>query len=280
MAHTTGHFTTSDGHSLHYNAWGAHGASPGRTAVILIHGLGEHGALYDETARFLVERVGPVYAPDLRGHGLSPGRRGHIRRWGDFRRDLHGMLGVVRTAESGAPLLLGHSLGGLLALDFAVENPDSVAGIVALAPPLGRVGVPGWLLVLGSLASSVWPSLTLKTGFDLSGLTRDPARLARIIEDPLFHRRASARLATEVFTAVKQLRTHAARLQAPVLLLHGTADRMTDPAGTRSFFDLLSGSNATLREYEGAYHHLLEDSNREQVMEDIAAWIGGLRSQD
>ena len=129
---------------------------------------------------------------------------------------------LVRAEAPGLPLfVLGHSLGGLIALEYAMHHADGLRGVIASAPPLGRLGVPAPLLYLGRIVSRVWPSFALETGLDLTGLARDPAIAAELLADPLFHRKGSARLSTEVAAAVARLQEGAARFPLPLLLLHG-----------------------------------------------------------
>ncbi len=215
-----------------------------------------------------------VYAPDLRGNGRSPGQRGHVEAWADFREDLHRLVARVGSAEPGRPLfLLGNSLGGLIVLDYALRYPAAARGVVALSPPLGELGVPPALLALGRVASRVWPRFSLETGMDLTGLSRDPAVVREVLADPLFHRRGTARLSTEVTGAIARVQEQAARFPVPVLVMHGSADRMVRPEGSRRFIASVGHADKRLIEYDGAYHALLADLDRERVLADLGAWI-------
>jgi alpha-beta hydrolase superfamily lysophospholipase len=215
-----------------------------------------------------------VYAPDLRGNGRSPGQRGHVESWADFREDLHRLVARVGSAAPGQPLfLLGNSLGGLIVLEYALRYPADACGVVALSPPLGELGVPSALLALGRVASRIWPRFSLQTGMDLTGLSRDPAVVADVLADPLFHRRGTARLSTEVTRAIARVQEQAARFPAPVLVMHGSADRMVRPDGSRRFIATVGRADKRLIVYDGAYHALLADLDRERVLSDLGAWI-------
>jgi alpha-beta hydrolase superfamily lysophospholipase len=267
-----GRFAGHDGAPLFRRAWPAAGRPRG--VLINLHGLGDHPGLYPAVSEHFTARGFAVHAPDLRGNGRSPGPRGHIDSWGEYREDLRRFVAVVRAEEPSLPLfLLGHSLGGLIVLDYALHYPDGLRGVIASTPPLGRLGVPAPLLLLGWVVSRVWPSFSLETGMDLSGLARDPAVAAEVLADPLFHRKGSARLSTEVVAAIARVREGAARFPLPVLVLHGSADRMVPPEGSREFIARARNRDARLIEYPGGYHALFADEGRERVLADVEEWV-------
>lgn len=272
-AMTEGTFPGHDGATLFRRAWPAAGRPRG--VLINLHGLGDHSGLYPGVSDHFTGGGFAVHAPDLRGNGRSPGARGHIRAWSEYREDLHCFVTLVRAEAPGLPLfVLGHSLGGLIALEYAMHHADGLRGVIASAPPLGRLGVPAPLLYLGRIVSRVWPSFALETGLDLTGLARDPAIAAEVLADPLFHRKGSARLSTEVAAAVARVQEGAARFPLPLLLLHGSADRMVMPDGTREFAARARGRDVRLIEYPGAYHALFADEGRERVLADVEEWTG------
>ncbi|MBA3496142.1 MAG: alpha/beta hydrolase [Gemmatimonadales bacterium] len=265
-------FQGHDGAPLFRRAWPAEGGPRG--ALINVHGLGDHSGLYAAVAEHLTPLGFAVHAPDLRGNGRSPGVRGHVGAWRDYREDLGRFVDLIRHEEPGLPVfLLGHSLGGLIVLDYALHRPDGLRGVITAAAPLGTLAVPAPLLLLGRAMSRVWPSFSLETGMDLSGLARDPAVAAEVLADPLFHRRASARLSTEVAATIARVQHGAPHFPLPVLLLHGAADRMVPPDGSRRFAARVGHPDRCLIEYAGAYHALFADTGREQVFADFERWI-------
>ena len=147
--------------------------------------------------------------------------------------------------------LLGMSLGGLVVLDYALHHPDGLRGVIALSPPLGALGVPAPLLALGRVMSRVWPRFSLETAMDLSGLSRDPAIVERVLADPLFHRRGTARLSTEVTRTIARVQSEAGRFAVPLLVQHGAADRMVPPDGSRRFvrrgWDIRTADSSSIR---------------------------------
>jgi alpha-beta hydrolase superfamily lysophospholipase len=271
--HLEGTFVGTGNMALYYQAW-LPLEQRTRGVLVNLHGLGDHSGLYPRVAEYFPQQGFATYAYDMRGNGRSPGQRAYLNGWHEFRGDLDAFLTLVREAEPDLPLfVLGHSLGGLVVLDYALEHPEKIAGVIAAAPPLGKVGVPPLLMMLGRVMSRIWPRFSLEVGMDLSGLARDPAIIEAVLADPLFHRRGTARLSTEVTTAIARVQSGAARLSTPLLLLHGSDDRMVPPDGTREFFAKVRSQDRTFREYPGGYHGLFADLGSEQVLEDVRRWI-------
>lgn len=251
-----------------------HPAAAVRGVLVNLHGLGDHSGLYPTLVEHFVPRGWVVHSPDLRGNGRSSGRRGHVAAWAEYREDLRRFLELVRQEEPGLPLFLaGNSLGGLIVLEYALSDPNGLRGVIAISPPLGSLGIPAPLLFAGRVLSRIWPAFSMNTGMDLSGLSRDPAAAETVLADPLFHRRGSARLSTEVQAAIERVHAGAPRFPLPVLILHGSADRMVSPDGSRAFIAKVGHPDKTLREYPGGYHGLLADLDREQVLSDLERWM-------
>ncbi len=271
MRHTTGSFAGEGGLRLFRQSWYPELAP--RAIVINLHGLGDHSGLYEPLVTHLVGAGFAVESFDARGNGQSEGKRAYVERWSEFRNDLGRFVDLVRAESEPLPrFLVGTSLGGLIALDYAAATPETVAGVIAVSPPLGRLAVPGYLLALGRLLSRVWPRFSLEAGMDLSGLARDPAVAATVLEDPLFHRLGTARLATEVEATIDRMR-RLREFPLPLLLVHGGADRMVPPEGTRSFAAGLGGADATYLEYPDGYHALAADIGKEAVLGDMTRWL-------
>jgi alpha-beta hydrolase superfamily lysophospholipase len=269
---TEGWFEGAGGTRLFYRH--ARPAGGARALLVSLHGLGDHSGLYPMLPDALLPRGIEIVAPDIRGNGRSPGQRGYVEAWRQLRDDLGHLIATARAGRPELPLfLLGSSLGGLLVLDYALHHPEGIRGVVAVAPPLGALGVPAPLLALGRVLSRVWPRFSLETGMDLSGLARDPEVAARVLRDPLFHRRGTARLSTEVTATIARLQAAAPRFPVPVLVLHGSADRMVPPDGSRRFISGVGHPDKRLVEYPGGYHALLADVDGGRVLADIAEWL-------
>lgn len=271
-ANEEGWFTGARGLSLFRRVWRPAGHA--RAVLINLHGLGDHSGLYPTLVDHCTTRGITVHAYDLRGNGRSPGRRGHVGRWEEFREDLRRFVDLVRGEDPGRPLfLLGNSMGGLIVLDYVLQHPEGIRGVIAASPPLGRLGVPAPLLALGRLLSRFWPGFSVRTGMDLTGLARDPVVAETVLADPLFHRVGSARLSTELVAAVARVQAAAPRFPLPLLVLHGSDDRMVPPDGSRTFVPRVGHPDHELREYSGAYHVLFADLDRELVLGDLERWI-------
>ncbi len=272
QADADGTFVGAHGLLLFRRAWRP--PAPPRAVLINLHGLGDHSGLYGALVDRMVANGLAVHAFDLRGNGRSPGRRGHVDAWGDYREDLRCFVELVRREEPGRSLfLLGNSLGGLIVIEYALHYPEGLRGVIAAGPPLGRLSVPPVLLALGRVMSRIWPSFSLETGMDLSGLARDPAVVAELLADPLFHRLGSARLSTEVQAAIALVQSRAAEFPLPLLVLHGSKDGMVSPEGSRAFVARVAHPDKRLIEYPEGRHVLFADTDREQVLGDLERWI-------
>lgn len=272
--HHDGTFAGATGLALYYQAWLPPAGQPKRAVLINLHGLGDHSGLYPTLAGHFPPRGIALYAYDMRGNGRSPGQRAYLRGWHEYRGDLHSFLAQVRKWEGDLPIfVLGNSLGGLVVLDYALHYPTGLSGVIAAAPPLGELGVPPFLMALGRVMSRIWPRFSLQVGMDLSGLARDPAVVNTLLADPLFHRRGTARLSTEVTAAIRRVQDRAETLSVPLLVLHGSADRMVPPDGSRHFISRVEQTDGKLREYPGAYHGLFADVGHEEVLMDAERWI-------
>lgn len=272
MKHSEGSFQGSGDMVLYGQSWQPN--DPARGVLALVHGLGEHSGRYQHLINTLLPRGFAVYGFDLRGHGRSPGRRGYINTWSEFREDVRAFVQMVTREEPERPLfLMGHSMGGLIVLEYTFRHPDGLRGIIASAPGLDTGGISPIALLLGRILSRIWPTFTVNTGLDVTGISRDPAVVQAYQADPLVHNKGTARLGVEGPTAIAWTNAHAAELRLPVLILHGSADRLTNPQISRAFFDKLTYPDKTYIAYEGGYHEGHNDIHYEQVMTDLTNWL-------
>jgi alpha-beta hydrolase superfamily lysophospholipase len=273
MNHTQGFFKGRDGLSLFYQRWFPD-TLPVHGIVVVVHGLGGHSDLFKHGVRCLLPQGYGVYALDLRGHGRSPGQRGYINDWQEYREDLQTFLQFIRSRETVAHYFLwGHSMGGTVSLDYALHYPESLQGLILSAPALGKVGVPAWKLAVGQALSRLWPRFQLKVGIDHTLSSRDLAVLADYATDPLRHEYGTARLSAEFFKTVRWIYQHLDALELPLLLLQGDADGVTLPQSSEALFQRLQSSDKTYRHYSESYHDLYCDLNYIEVIADIASWL-------
>jgi alpha-beta hydrolase superfamily lysophospholipase len=281
MNHTQSFFEGFDGLPLFYQRW-LPDELPVQGIVIVVHGLGGHSGLFKNGVRCLVPQGYGVYALDLRGHGRSPGQRGYIRQWQEFREDLRVFLQFIRRKETVETCFLwGHSLGGTISLDYALHYPEFLQGLILSAPALGHIGVPAWKIWVGQGLSRVWPRFKLKVGIDHSLSARDLQVLADYAADTLRHEYGTARLSAEFFKTVRWIDQNIDRLAVPLLLLQGDADKITSPESSQSLFQRVQGVDKTYLHYPHSYHDLYADLNYMEVISDIASWMArhGRRSQ-
>lgn len=267
-----GTFNGSEGLSLYYQSWQPD--SPARGVLVIVHGLGEHGGRYKNVVNHLVPLGFAVYALDHRGHGRSPGQRAYANNMAEFRGDVHALVQLAANAHPGLPLfIMGHSLGGLITLDYILHQPEGLRGAIVSAPAVGGVGVSPVLLMLSRVLSRVWPTFSLDSGLDVNAISRDPQEVQAYQDDPLVHGKGTPRLATVVMDSAEWCQANAHTLQLPLLMIHGTADSITSPADSRRFFDNVASADKTYIAYEGGYHESHNDIHYQQVVEDIAAWL-------
>ncbi|WP_321964179.1 alpha/beta hydrolase [Paraburkholderia sp. J7] len=270
---------TRDGVELPLYVWRA--SAPPRAALALVHGLAEHAGRYAALAARLNAAGIDVYAIDLRGHGRAPGRRTWVARVDEYLDDADALLAhaSAQCATQGTPLfLMGHSMGGAIAALYAVERlPQTrvpLAGLLlssaALAP--GR-DVPAWMIAASRVISAIWPTFPAMK-IDAALLARDPAVVEANRADPLVHHGAiPARTGAQLLEAMKRIEAGRAHLRLPVLIWHGTEDKLTEPDGSRAFGANVGSPDRTLTLYEGSYHETLNDLDRERVIGAMIEWI-------
>ncbi len=245
-----------------------------RAIVALVHGMGEHCGRYQALAERFTEAGLAVHGFDLPGHGRTPGPRGHVNSWEDMLGSVGAFLEKVLGEAPERPLFLyGHSLGGLIAIDYAIRRPEGLRGLIASAPALDLSGFSTTRIALAKILSRLLPRLALSTGLDVEGLSRDPEVVRAYQEDPLVHDKATTRFGASVIEAVGRVWETAGKLDVPLLILHGQDDRLV-PADSSARFIRIAGSSDKQRiEYPQGYHEPHNDLQREEVYRDVLSWI-------
>lgn len=250
--------------------------TPPRARAIVLHGLGDHcrGLPYRYLTEALIRSGVAVYRYDWRGHGDSEGARMYARGWDTLRKDLHVFQELVEREAPGSPLfLVGLSLGGLMALNYALHHPGAIRGVVAAAPAVDASGVPLLVRVAVPLLARIQPRMSINPGLDLSRISRDAEAVHEYTADPLFQVRTTPRLAAAALAAMAETGTEAHRLRVPVLLLHGGEDTIVRPEGSTALLARLGSTDRSHREYPGAFHNLFLEQNRAEVFRDITSWM-------
>lgn len=263
---------TSGGLKIHVRAWRP--ATPARAVVAICHGVKSHSGYYAWAAEQLTAAGIAVYALDLRGRGRSDGPRLYVDDVGEYLADVDALLAHARSREPGLPVfLLGHSAGGVISCAYTLDHQAGLAGLICESFAF-KVAAPNFVLTLVKWLSRIAPHLPvlrLKT----SDFSRDPRVVQAMIDDPLgVHREAQpARTVAALVGATERLEREFPRITLPVLILHGTEDKVTNPTGSQFFFDTAGSADKTLKLYDGHVHDLLSDVGRETVMADITGWI-------
>ena len=270
--------TTGDGLRLHLRRWAT--AGPARGTVQIVHGLGEHIERYAPLAAALNEAGWHVVGHDQRGHGRSEGARGAVP-------GLHALLydlAAVRdhVGGPGRHVLLGHSMGGLVAARFVAENLQTaparwlreVDGLVLSSPAfdVGLTFAQGFLLrLLGGMA----PDVSVGNGLKPAWISRDAAVVARYVADPLVHKRVTPRLVRFMVEEGRHVLTLARHWRTPTLLMWAQADRCVRPGGSQAFAVAAPPSIVTTQGWPGLHHEIFNEPEREQVTARLTAWLAG-----
>jgi alpha-beta hydrolase superfamily lysophospholipase len=246
-----------------------------RGIVVLAHGLGEHARRYDHVA----ERFGRdglmTYALDHRGHGRSGGKRVLVRDISEFTGDFDTLVAIATRAHPGVPrVVLGHSMGGGIVFAYGVEHPDDYRLMVlsgpAVAAQLAVSPLLGWIAkTVGAIA----PGLPLQA-LDASAVSRDPAVVDAYNTDPLvYHGKIPGGIARTLLLVGETMPQRAASLTAPLLVVHGSDDRLIPVEGSRQLVAAVGSSDVELKVYPGLYHEVFNEPEQEQVLDDVVSWI-------
>jgi alpha-beta hydrolase superfamily lysophospholipase len=272
MRHYEDSFQGIGGIELYYQFWVPDGEP--KAVLIIIHGLGEHGGRYPHVIERLVPHGYAVYTMDLRGHGRSSEQRGYINSYGEIRSDVKTFIEIVQKKEAGKPLfLMGHSLGGLIVLDYVLFYPDGLKGIIASAPSLMQTGISPVLMLIARILSRLAPRFSLETGLDASALSRDPAVVEAYRSDPLVHSKGTPRMGAEVQTAMSWANAHLSEIKLPLLTIQGEADRLIPLEASHILYEQAASPDKQRITYPGGYHEPHNDINHDQAVADLEAWL-------
>ena len=249
-----------------------------RGILVIAHGLGEHSERYLNVVNHLWPKGFAVWALDHRGHGRSGGKRGHINSFDEYLVDL-GQLVKMASQENtqGVKLfVLGHSLGGLITANFALNSPDYVDGYILSSPALGMtIAVPKAKEILGKVMSSLWPGLQLSNELDPNHISHDPEVVAAYINDSLVHSKVTARWFTEFMAAMEKVNQQSGLIKTPILMQVAGDDKLVNAPASQAFFERLQVKDKTLKLYPGLYHEIYNELGeaRAQVLADLEEWL-------
>lgn len=273
MIHAEGRFKTKSGANIYYQHWQPE--SEPRASLLIVHGVGEHSGRYLNVVDYFVPRGYAVYGLDHLGHGKSDGTRMFVECFSDFTGPLKAYFDMIQGWQPGKPVfLVGHSMGGLIGSVYLLERQDELKGAVLSAPAV-KVSdtVSPVTIALGKALSVILPKAGL-LALDATTISKDKSVVDAYVNDPLVYTgKVTARLAAEMLAAMQRVTAEAASLHLPLLLLQGSADRLVDPGGAKMLYDEASTPDKTLKVYEGLYHEVFNEPEREQVLKDVEAWL-------
>ena len=264
--------TLADGGRLCLHDWPRAGADAG---VLLVHGLGEHAGRYGALAAWFNARGYAVRGYDQRGHGRSPGRRGALSRPLELLDDLAGVYRHFAATLAAPPLLLGHSMGGLVALRAVLDGYVAPRAMVLSSPAL-RTWTSAWEQALARRLAPVLPNLPLRSGLPFEALSHEAAVVAAYRHDPLRSGWITPRLARFIFESGPHCIARAAQLAVPSLLLVAGADRLVDADGSRAFAAAAQASDElATRVFDGLYNELFNEAEpaRSEVLAQLGMWL-------
>jgi len=268
----SGSFAGVGGRRIFWHSW-----APARTArgvIVLVHGAGEHSGRYEHVVARLVDEGYAVHASDHRGHGRSDGPRAFIEDMDDVVADVDSLVDRAVRSQPAVPLfMLGHSMGGLIALRYALIHQQRLSGLILSAALAAIESVPKPLELVGRALSVVAPRTPL-IAIDATLVSRDAAVVEAYISDPLVHHgKLPARTAAQLADAVESLPATVGAITVPALILYGTADGLAPPAGSEMLAERIGSADRTFKAYEGLFHEILNEPERDAVLDDIVAWL-------
>ncbi len=274
--HQTGYFRGAGNTRLFFQRWRPAGkAKNRRTVLVLVHGLAEHSDRYQFPVGYFTPRGFSIYAMDLRGHGGSGGQKGYAESLDQLLEDIRLFLGKVREAEGGKKIfLIGHSFGGQLVLNYGVRHPAGLTGMIISSPNI-RLKMPLPLIkrLMAPILSRALPRLALGNELDSTLVSHDPKVVEAYRDDPRVQKKITTRLADLMLGNQLEMPSLAGKFRVPCLLMHAGDDRICDPEGTREFFEKIPIHDKTLKIFDGFYHELFNEVDREKVFKTMEGWI-------
>ncbi|MEO3998624.1 lysophospholipase [Mesorhizobium sp. CAU 1732] len=264
-------FSSPKGLRIVFRSW--HPQTQPRAVVAICHGFNSHGGQYAGVAEEFAANGFAVYAVDLRGRGKSEGERFYVDHVSEYTDDLGTLISLAKSREPGLPIfLLGHSAGGVISCTYALDHQSELAGLICESFAY-KVPAPDIVLSLLKGLSAVAPRLQVFT-LRNKDFSRDPVAVRTLDNDPLIAGESQpAKTVAALARADETLKVSFPKITLPILILHGTEDKATVPAGSQFFYDTAGSKDKTLKLYKGHYHDLLNDYGKEDVMADIVGWI-------
>jgi alpha-beta hydrolase superfamily lysophospholipase len=261
----------AQGLNIFVRSWRPDGVA--RAAVVICPGFNAHSGQYQWVGERFAAMGFAVYALDLRGRGRSDGERFFVDEMGDYVSDVAAVINLAKTREAGLPVyLLGHSAGGVVSCIYTLEHQSQLAGLICESFAF-QVPTPDFAIAVLKGVSHLAPHahvVKLKN----EDFSRDPEVVRAMNNDPLIAGEVQpTQTVAEMARADDRLKKEFPLITLPLLILHGTLDKVTKPSGSQLFYDTAGAADKTLKLYEGHYHDLLHDLDKERVLDDITRWI-------
>jgi alpha-beta hydrolase superfamily lysophospholipase len=272
MTHATGFLAGAGGLRIFWQSWRPEAAA--RAVVVLVHGASEHSGRYQHAASALTAGGHAVYALDHRGHGRSEGPRAVLDRMAHGVADVDQLVLQASEENPGRPVfMLGHSMGGTVAVSYCLRHQERLAGLILSGPLAALEAAPAPLLALGRLLAALTPSLGL-VGIDANLVSRDPEVVRDYVADPLNHHgRLPARTVAELAAAIGKFPDAVGAITLPVLILYGSDDALAPPAGSQMLAARIGSEDKRVVPYPGLFHEILNEPERDEVLAAILAWL-------
>lgn len=244
--------------------------------VAIVHGMGEHSSRYADFVVLKLNAAGySVIAFDQFGHGLTKGKRGHCP---NYEAVLDSVENLLKKSDDflGADLpvfLYGHSMGGNVVSNFIIKRDSKIKGAVISSPMLKLAfDPPAWKMIAGKLMRNIYPAFQEVTGLDATAISRNPRAVEKYINDPLVHDKITVNFSLPFFEAGDYAIEHADKIKVPAVVIHGTADKLTDYKGSEAFAKK-AGDKVALKLYKDGYHELHNDTVQNEVLADVITWL-------
>jgi acylglycerol lipase len=273
MGHREGRFRGLKDLSIYYQCWLPDGEP--KAVLLVAPGLAEHSGRYTNVVDYFVPKGYAVYGLDHRGHGKSEGLRCHVERFSDYVDDLKTFFDLVRDERGDTRIfLVGHSMGGTIATAYALQHQQELAGLMLSGATL-RVGssITSAQIIAARILSAVLPKMGV-SALDSSAISQDQAVVDAYDNDPLVYRgKLRARQGAEFLKMLQNLPYQMPQIKMPILIMYGTADKLSDPEGSDMLYQRAGSEDKTLKQYEGFYHEIFNEPGRDQVFADMEAWL-------
>lgn len=273
MKHTEGTFKGNRDANLYYQAWLPDGKI--KAVLLVVHGLAEHSGRYMNIVNHFIPLGYAVYGLDHVGHGKSDGQRVFVERFEDYTVPLKTFFDMVKNWQPDKPIfMLGHSMGGLIATYYLLDHQKELTGAVISAPGI-KVSdtISPMTIRMGKILSKIAPKAGL-LALDANAVSKDPAVVKAYVSDPLVYTgKVTARLAAEMLRAMTRVTAEVGTISLPMIIVQGKADKLVDPDGSQMLYDKSSSIDKVLKMYDGLFHEVFNEPEREQVLTDVEKWL-------